>query len=86
MFRIGGDEFVVLLAGKDYEDYANALTRVDEACDKDYILVNGSVLPISLARGVSAFDPTIDRVFKDVFTKADQAMYMHKEDCKAARV
>lgn len=86
VFRIGGDEFVVLLTGKDYEDYANVLSRVDEACDKDYILVNGNILPITLARGVSAFDPTIDAVYKDVFTKADQAMYMHKQECKVARV
>ena len=85
-FRIGGDEFVVLLMGKDYENYSTALTQLDEACDKDYIIVNGNVLPISLARGVSIFDPVIDSVYKDVFTKADQAMYMHKEQCKTATV
>ena len=85
VFRIGGDEFVVLLTGKDFENYSTALTQVDKACDKDYIIVNGNVLPISLARGVSVFNPTIDRVFKDVFTKADQAMYMHKEECKMVR-
>lgn len=86
VYRIGGDEFAVILTGKDYENYTKTLSQLDEASDKDYILVNSDVLPISLARGVSIFDPTIDAVYKDVFTKADQAMYMHKQESKAARV
>lgn len=82
-FRIGGDEFTVILTGKDYENYRTVLTKLDEACSQDYITVHENKIPISLARGVSVFDPTIDTVYKDVFTKADHAMYLHKVESKA---
>lgn len=86
VYRVGGDEFVVILMGKDYENYRAALTRMDEACAKDYISVSENRIPVEIARGVAIFDPTIDRVYKDVFTKADHAMYMHKEESKSLPV
>lgn len=85
-FRIGGDEFVVVLTGKDYDNYRNALSRLDEACAQDYITVCENRIPVSLARGVALFDPAIDRVYRDVFAKADHAMYLHKEESKAALI
>ncbi len=83
VFRIGGDEFAVLLSGKDYENYRNLLASLDEACSQDYITVCENRIPVSLARGISIFDPSIDHVYKDVFAKADHAMYLHKEQSKA---
>lgn len=86
VYRIGGDEFAVILAGKDFENYRAGMVSLDEACAKDFVTVSENRIPVSLARGVSIFDPTIDRVYKDVFAKADHAMYMHKEQSKAVRV
>lgn len=86
VFRIGGDEFAILLTGKDCENYRAALARLDEACLQDYVTVCENQIPVSLARGISIFDPTIDRVYKDVFAKADRAMYMHKEQSKMSSV
>ena len=82
-FRVGGDEFAVILTGKDYENYRSNLVRLDNACAQDYITVCDKRIPIALARGISVFDPSIDRVYKDVFIKADHAMYLHKEQSKA---
>lgn len=84
VFRVGGDEFVVILTGKDFENYRTALVHLDEACSQDYVTVCENRVPVSLARGVAVFDPNIDRVYKDVFAKADHAMYLHKEQSKAA--
>lgn len=84
VFRIGGDEFAVLLKGADYDHYRALLVKLDEACAKDYISVCESNIPISLARGVSLFNPEIDRVYEDVFSKADHAMYLNKEESKMA--
>ena len=86
VFRIGGDEFAVILAGKDYDNYRTLVMCLDEACAKDYVTVCESKIPVVLARGVSIYDPTIDRVYKDVFAKADHAMYMHKEQSKSATI
>ena len=85
VFRIGGDEFAIILKGTDYDNYRSLLVRLDEACAEDGISVNDDTLPVSLARGVSIFDNEIDCVYEDVFAKADHAMYLHKEQSKAAR-
>lgn len=84
VFRIGGDEFVIIVRGKDLENYRALLERLDEACAQDYITVCENRLPVSLARGVAIYDPSIDHVYDDVFAKADHAMYLHKNEKKAA--
>ena len=84
VFRIGGDEFAVILKGHDYENYRNLLTTLDEACSEDYINVCENRIPLALARGVSLYNSEIDRVYEDVFAKADHAMYLNKEESKLA--
>ena len=78
VFRIGGDEFAVFLQGKDLEEYRGRLAELDAACSEDYITAGDERLPVSVARGVALYDPLVDRVYDDVFVKADQAMYLHK--------
>ena len=82
IFRIGGDEFAVILQDKDYDNYRTLLEQMDAACAKDFIAVCETKIPVSIARGVSMYNPNIDRIYEDVFAKADQAMYMHKDQCK----
>lgn len=86
VYRIGGDEFVVVLKGKDLERHRTLIEKMDVAFSADYITVNDERVPVSVARGVSVFDSSIDQVYADVFAKADHAMYMNKEDMKAAIV
>ena len=83
VYRIGGDEFVVVLKGKDLERHRTLIEKMDVAFSADYITVNDEIVPVSVARGVSVFDSSIDQVYADVFAKADRAMYMNKEDMKA---
>lgn len=84
VYRIGGDEFVVVLRGKDLEKHHSLIEKMDAAFSAEYISVNDETVPVSIARGVAVFDPSIDRIYTDVFAKADHAMYMNKEDMKAA--
>ena len=84
VFRIGGDEFAVILSGNDYDNFEEALRTLDEACAKTRLSAECCNVPVSLARGVAIFDPAVDNIYEDVFTKADQAMYAHKEACKAS--
>lgn len=82
IFRIGGDEFVVILKDKDYDNYRVLLEQMDAACFRDFIEVRDTRIPVSIARGVALFNSDIDRIYEDVFSKADHTMYMHKEECK----
>ncbi len=86
VYRIGGDEFVVILKGKDLEKHRALIQKMDDAFSADCITVNDETVSVSIARGVAIFDPAIDHVYTDVFAKADHLMYMNKEDMKAVRV
>ncbi len=79
IYRIGGDEFVVLLKNKDLERYRTLLDKMDAAFEAEYIVVGDEMVSVSIARGLAIFDPMIDHVYTDVFAKADRAMYMNKE-------
>ena len=85
VYRIGGDEFAVILKDDDYKNYHELLVKLDEACAKDYISVCENKIFVSTARGVAMFDPDVDRIYEDVFAKADHAMYLNKEESKSAK-
>ncbi len=80
VFRIGGDEFVVILRGHDFENYRELIEKLDSECTTRYIELNDVRIPISIARGVAVYNPEIDHTFKDVVVHADQAMYLHKQN------
>jgi diguanylate cyclase (GGDEF)-like protein len=85
VYRIGGDEFAVILRGDDYLKYRSLLKKMDKACSHDYITVCEKHIPVMVARGVALYDAEIDRVYEDVFSKADHAMYLNKEESKAGK-
>ena len=44
------------------------------------------MLPISIAKGFSMFDPDTDTKFSDVFNRADDDMYKNKNGMKLGSV
>ena len=80
IYRIGGDEFVVILKGHDLDNCHALIERMDTMLASDYIQVKDKKVPISIARGVALFNSGIDTVYTDVFANADHAMYLNKEE------
>lgn len=83
VFRIGGDEFVVLLEGSDYAHYQELLTALEAAIAEN----NRTARPesqVSIARGVAIYGSETDLVFGNVFKRADEAMYKNKAVMKQA--
>ena len=83
VFRIGGDEFVVILKNADYRR-ADRLVKefnkkIDELNDDEDLLPAEKV---SAAIGYSLFDQTKDTCVEDVFKRADKAMYERKHFMK----
>lgn len=78
VFRIGGDEFAVVLSGSDY-DWRDAL--LDSLRAQILGNLKRNVQPVA-ATGISVFDPASDKKFSDVFARADSMMYDYKRDMK----
>lgn len=78
VFRIGGDEFAVLLRGQDYENRYRILTAINE-----YIEQNVGTNNVVASLGMAEFDPETDNTFHAVFTRADARMYERKQELKA---
>ncbi len=80
-YRIGGDEFFVILDGKNCEeDYDKAVRLFDEEIGK----INDKKefpIPLYIAYGKSVFDPDINS-FDDAEKEADRLMYESKKAIK----
>ena len=73
VFRVGGDEFVALLRGADYEARDELMARLTRICTDNYAAGD-----VSVAAGIAIWDPEADDVLASVFGRADEAMYVEK--------
>lgn len=74
VFRIGGDEFVVLLTGQDFDNRESLLDYF-----KDIVMSNSKKGLASLASGLATYDKALDSGIESVFERADKAMYENKK-------
>lgn len=77
VYRIGGDEFVVILDGDDYKNRAGILGAFDLKIEKNLKTDN-----VVIATGMSEYDPQRDNCFRNVFERADSIMYQRKRILK----
>lgn len=82
VFRIGGDEFAVILKNNDYDKIESLIDEFNEklaAQDKEDLQpwenVKGAI-------GYALYDPEKDQSVDDVFRRADQDMYQKKKAMK----
>lgn len=86
VFRIGGDEFVVILRGDDFANIEKLLAEFRQKLSQ--IASDENLEPwekVSAAIGTAFYDPSIDANVLNVFRRADQAMYECKKEMKAVR-
>jgi diguanylate cyclase (GGDEF)-like protein len=82
VFRIGGDEFVVIVQNRDFQDCDALIQKLYEDCGEEMLLAGEQRIPVSIASGSAVYDPLIDNGFVDVFNRADDAMYVQKRKMK----
>lgn len=76
VFRIGGDEFAVILQGKGFETMQEVIDDFNNKVEEN-IKENGVVVSI----GYSVFEKD-DHRLRDVFERADSMMYERKKELK----
>ena len=74
VYRVGGDEFVAILRGRDYLIRRELMIALHER-SADHIRSGGTVV----SGGLSEYDPETDTSAHDVFERADQLMYEEKK-------
>ncbi len=84
VFRIGGDEFVILLKGNDYRRINDLISAFNKVIDHPDPAKEDWECP-SAAIGYALFDSTIDNNFASVFNRADRAMFERKKEMKAVQ-
>ena len=77
VYRVGGDEFVSIIDGDDYNN-RNALIKLFNSQIEKNIESNSVVVAV----GISDFVPGKDNSFKRIFQRADQLMYKRKKELK----
>ena len=80
VFRVGGDEFVAILRGSDFENREKLEQKFSEIVKK-----NSEEDKVVVACGISVFDPVHDKDVSAVFERADAMMYKNKMSMKGGR-
>lgn len=82
VYRIGGDEFAVVLEDEDYEHREELMAELVNTMENLQKIESISYKQVSVAGGMAVYDRETDREFADVFKRADAAMYMKKAHMK----
>ena len=77
VFRIGGDEFVAIMMGQDFENRNGIMAAFNALVEK-----NRDEGKVVIAAGISDFAAQSDTAFLTVFERADELMYKRKKQLK----
>ena len=86
VYRVGGDEFIVVLRNEDFTNHEALIEefkeRMADICSNKNLHIKER---ISAAIGYSEFDKEKDTCVEDIFKRADKAMYKHKREMKETK-
>ena len=82
VFRMGGDEFAVVLQHEDYQSFDALLEQFDTTTAEINADAAEPWEQVRLSKGFAVYDPSGDDTVEDVMHRADQLMYEDKRDRK----
>ncbi len=82
VFRVGGDEFVVILTGEDFQNREDLLEKLRAETLANKKSRSGPVV----ASGMSVYKPDEDKAVADVLKRADELMYENKKMLKSGQL
>jgi diguanylate cyclase (GGDEF)-like protein len=85
VFRMGGDEFTVVLRGVSYDERGELLRDFDRRAAEINDHASEPWEMVRIAKGLAEYDPVHDSNAESVLQRADENMYVDKKKTKAAR-
>ena len=82
VFRVGGDEFVVVLTGNDFKQREKLVKKFKEMTEVNRASRSGPIV----ACGMAIYHEGRDKDFNTVFKRADQKMYKNKSKIKSTKM
>ena len=82
VFRIGGDEFAVILRGQDFVNRESLISGLRRQVEDNIRVGEGPVV----ASGMAEYRPIADLSVEDVFNRADNQMYEDKTHLKEQKL
>ena len=82
VFRIGGDEFAVILQNDDYQNKEELLSQFRKTREEICEAAENPWEQVNVTMGLAVYDPQIDTSVIDVARRADQRMYENKKNRK----
>ena len=82
VYRVGGDEFAVILTGNDFKNREFLLDILKKESETNGRLRTGPVV----AYGMAKYNPKLDRSFQEVYDRADGRMYANKTELKSGSI
>ena len=86
VFRIGGDEFAVVLQNEDYKNRDELVSRFLETSKELRTNAENDWEQVNVTLGLAVYDPQTDGNVDDVARRADQLMYENKRIRKANHI
>lgn len=82
VFRMGGDEFAVILENEDYLNRDALLEQFDILAEKINVSTSEPWEQVHLSKGFAVFNSSENSTVTDVMQRADQLMYENKRERK----
>lgn len=82
VYRIGGDEFAVIIKGDDYKNRNDIVRKFRASVQKTHDESSSILNDTPIACGMATYDPDNDIDFMSVFSRADTIMYDDKRSMK----
>lgn len=82
VFRLGGDEFGVILQGADYENREALMLQFDRAAREHNAAAAEPWDRVNISKGMAVFEPGRDKKVEDAMSRADEQMYADKHRYK----
>ena len=86
VFRIGGDEFTVIMRNDDYQNREELVEQFEQSRKEICEQAENSWEKVHIAMGIADYDPEQDDSVNDTVRRADRLMYENKRKRKAQRL